>query len=164
MTVAQEARPGIVGHEIKTGTVGILDLRGCVLVEVDTRVRDVLREMRTHDHSTALITREGRLAGIFTERDVLKKVVFQPETLDLPVRELMTPDPVVVRPQDTILTALRMMNEGRFRDLPVVDCTGRILGNLTDNAIVRQLGDRLQAEVLNLPPDPNQVPKTVEGA
>ena len=36
--------------------------------------------------------------------------------------------------------------------------------NLTDNAIVRHLAQHLQAEVLNLPPDPDQVPKTVEGA
>jgi CBS domain-containing protein len=153
-----------VVNEIKTHMVGMLDLKEFVTVDETTPVSEVLRAMRTHDTSTTLVTREGRLTGIFTERDVLKKVVPDPEALGRPIRELMTPEPVVVRPQDTILAALRMMNEGRFRDLPVVDATGRIVGNLTDNAIVRQMGDRLQAEVLNLPPDPNQVPKTVEGA
>ena len=56
------------------------------------------------------------------------------------------------------------MNSGHFRDIPVVDARGQVLGNLTDNAVARYLCEGLQAEVMNLPPDPNQVHRTVEGA
>jgi CBS domain-containing protein len=144
--------------------VGQLDLAEFATAEDTTPVVEVLRRMRACDSSTTLVTRDDRLVGIFTERDVLKKVVNRPERWELPVRELMTPNPVVVTTGDSVLGALRLMNEGKFRDLPVVDATGKIIGNLTDNAVVRHLGDHLQAEVLNLPPDPNQVAESAEGA
>jgi CBS domain-containing protein len=76
----------------------------------------------------------------------------------------MTPAPRVVGPEANILTALRIMTEGRFRDIPVLGPEGRLLGNLTDNSVVRHLADHLQAEVLNLPPEPDQVPGSPEGA
>jgi CBS domain-containing protein len=153
-----------LASEVRNGHIGHLDLEAYVKADESTSVREVVRLMRRLDRTTTLVTRDDRLAGIFTERDVLRKVVTRPETWDRPVRELMTPDPVVAHPDATILGALRLMNEGHFRDLPVVNERGKILGNLTDNAIVRYLADHLPAEVLNLPPDPNQVPKTVEGA
>jgi CBS domain-containing protein len=68
-----------------------------------------------------LVVDDGVLAGIFTERDVLFRVVAQrldPEkTL---VREVMTPDPLTVAPKDSFGHALVLMREGGFRHLPVV--------------------------------------------
>lgn len=150
--------------EIHTDTVGLLELRDCVLVEQGTPVVAVVQEMRRHDCSTALVTRGGRLAGIFTERDVLHRVVHAPESWQRPVEEVMTPAPVTVNPQVPVVGAIRLMNEGYIRDLPVTDGEGRILGNLTDNAIVRHLCAKLPAETLNLPPNPDQVPHAAEGA
>jgi CBS domain-containing protein len=142
-----------------------MDLTEYVLAEEGLPVGEVVRRMRTCRCSTALITGpDGSLAGIFTERDVLHKAVTHPANWPLPVRELMTPDPVALGPRASVRAALRQMTEGHFRDLPVVGEDGKILGNLTDNAIVRHLADHLQAEVLNLPPDPDQTPDTVEGA
>jgi CBS domain-containing protein len=153
-----------LAEAVHGGQVGHLDLRGYITAEEEMAVMEVVRQMRRYDRTTVLVTREGKLTGIFTERDVLHKVITRPETWDRPVRDLMTRNPVVVGPDANILGALRLMTEGHFRDLPVVGKEGKILGNLTDNAVVRHLADRLQAEVLNLPPDPEQVPRTVEGA
>ena len=153
-----------LGQTVQQHTIAVLNLKEFVAAEEETAVRQVVEAMRRGDRSTALITNGGRLTGIFTERDVLRKVLTAPGTWDRPIRELMTPDPVAVTPETSILGAVRLMNEGHFRDLPVVRPDGQILGNVTDNAIVRHLADHLAAEVLNLPPDPNQVPKTVEGA
>jgi CBS domain-containing protein len=153
-----------VAREIRSAQMRHLDLGGYITAEEATPVREVVDRMRRCDCSTGLITKDHRLTGIFTERDLLKRVLGRPDVLDRPIRDFMTPDPVAVTADVNILGALRRMNEGRFRDLPVVDAEGHILGNLTDNAIVRRLADTLQAEVLNLPPDPEQVPKTVEGA
>lgn len=154
-TITETVRNSLVGH---------LDLSGFVQTEEGTTVREVLALMRGHDRTTTLVTRDGRLTGIFTERDVLQKIVSNPQALERPVRDFMTPSPRCVRPDVSILGALRVMNEGHFRDIPVVDAEGKILGNLTDNAIVVHLCDHLQAEVLNLPPDPEQVPRAPEGA
>jgi CBS domain-containing protein len=151
-------------NEIQRGVVGHLDLQGYVQADASAPVAEVLRLMCRYDRTTALITRDDRIAGIFTERDVLKKIAGREEVLDRPVSEFMTPDPTVIGPEANILSAVRVMNEGHFRDIPVVNAEGKILGNLTDNAIVSRLADRLQAEVINLPPDPNQIVKTVDGA
>lgn len=150
--------------QVRSGMVRHLNLEGYVTADENAPVEQVLSLMRSQDRTTALITRGSRLAGIFTERDVLQKVITRPDVLGQPIRELMTADPVVIDPGLNILGALRLMTQRHFRDLPVVDRDGRILGNLTDNAIVQFLADGMQADVLNLPPNPNQVAKTPEGA
>lgn len=153
-----------LGKAIRENKVGHLDLTEYVTTTEDTPVREVVSLMRRLNRTTTLVTRDGALTGIFTERDVLHKVALQPSALDAPVRELMTPGPRVVGPEARILGALRLMNEGHFRDIPIVDEDGGVLGNLTDNSVVRHLADHLQAEVMNLPPDPAQVLDKVEGA
>jgi CBS domain-containing protein len=150
--------------EVRSDPVGLLELRGYVTVAATATVSEVVQELRRHDCSTALVTDAGRLAGIFTERDVLHKVVGAPDSWDRPVRDYMTPEPVTVGPEVPVIGALRLMNEGYIRDLPVTDARGRILGSLTDNAVVRHLCGKLPAEVMNLPPNPDQVPRSAEGA
>lgn len=154
-----------LARTIQNGQVSHLDLEGCVIADESIPLRELLLLMRRNNRTTALLTQDERIAGIFTERDVLQKVLLaEPHRLDHPARELMTPQPTTVGAAVNILGALRLMNEGHFRDLPVVDEQGRLAGNLTDNAIVRHLCDHLPAEVLNLPPNPNQVARTVEGS
>lgn len=88
------------------------------------------------DPAGGLIVLDGaRVAGIFTERDVLKKVAGRPETLDLPVTAFMTRDPVMLRPGDTIATALNKMGDGGFRHIPVAG-EGRVHGVLTGRDVL----------------------------
>src|SRR4051812_306859 len=108
-----------IGRAIRGGSVGHLDLSEYLAVEEQAPVREVLAGMRRENRTTSLVMRDGQLRGIFPERDVLHKVALREGILDLSVADLMTPDPVVVRPDDTILGALRLMNVGHFRDLPV---------------------------------------------
>ena len=151
-------------RDLRAERVAYLDLSFFSLAESSTPVDVVLERMRNAGHGCALITREGRLVGIFTERDVLQKVVDRPETWDQPVEAVMTPDPDAVRPTEPVDTALRSMNRGHYRNVPVVDGDGKIVGNLTHYAILKFFSDRFQQEIYNLPPDPDQVPKSPEGA
>jgi CBS domain-containing protein len=150
--------------EIGAGQIGYLDLSEFVTADEEVPVAEVLRRMRHCGGVTALLMREGRLSGIFTERDMLTKVLADPEAGERPVRELMTANPVTALPQQDIRGALRVMRKGGFRDLPVVDENGRLLGNLTQGAVVRYLAGNLPQEVLNLPPVPDQAMPTPEGA
>jgi CBS domain-containing protein len=152
-------RSALHEHQVRN-----LDLSSYVAAEATTPVRDVVDAMARAGQSAALITREGSLAGIFTKRDVLRKAVAAPEALERPVSELMTPNPVKVRPETTVVQALRLMNTRHLRDVPVVTEEGAVIGHLTDYSLVRHVAEHLPAEVLNLPPDPNQVPKAPEGA
>jgi CBS domain-containing protein len=76
-----------------------------------------------------LVAQEGRLLGIFTQRDVLDKVADRFDQLkDRPVREVMTPDPLVVYETDNPATALSIMAEHGLRHVPVLDVDEKIVG------------------------------------
>jgi CBS domain-containing protein len=134
-----------------------------VIADADTSLREVVREMRDRRASCALLTREGRLAGVFTERDVVTRVAGVKGALDRPVAEVMTPDPDHVRRGDRLLTAVRLMHRRGYRHVPVVDDDGRVLGCVRHEDVVDYLAAIHPEEVLNLPPDPGQVILTREG-
>jgi CBS domain-containing protein len=69
----------------------------------------------------ALVTQNEQLAGILTERDILLKAAGENVDLNaMTVREIMSPDPVVLREDDTLATALHKMSSGGFRHIPLV--------------------------------------------
>ncbi|KAI7848245.1 hypothetical protein BDC45DRAFT_541168 [Circinella umbellata] len=97
-------------------------------VNIKTNVRDVARMMKEY-HTTAVLVadREG-LAGIFTTKDVVLRVIaagLNPENCS--VVRVMTPHPDTATPQTTIMDALHRMNDGHYLNLPVLD-NGEIIG------------------------------------
>ncbi len=83
-------------------------------------VREAIEALLTESSGAVVVTDQKRILGIFTERDVLKRIAARPERLDARVSEYMTPDPVVLRYDDTIATALNQMGIGQFRHIPVI--------------------------------------------
>jgi len=75
--------------------------------------------------SQALVIDDGKLVGIFTERDVLNKLTgkdaLPPTTA---IRELMSPNPETLRETDSVATALNKMSMGRYRHIPVLKADG----------------------------------------
>ena len=152
-------------EDLRDARISHLDLSGAVQVSGGSTIGEVLAGMREARASAALIVGEsGRLEGIFTERDVLLRVADDPACLKLPVREMMTPDPQTVSPDDTAGHALHFMREGHYRNVPVLGADGRVVGNLSQHGIIRFLTDHFPREVYNLPPDPELIPRTREGA
>lgn len=82
--------------------------------------------MRQHGVDNLLVMAEGRLIGIVTERDVLLKLADK-QLGKFDVRDVMTRDPVVLRPDDTLAVAIHKMAVGGFRHIPVVE-DGRPVG------------------------------------
>jgi CBS domain-containing protein len=88
-------------------------------VSSDATLRQALDAL-TSDPSGAVLVVDGEgIAGIFTDRDVLQKVAAGAASLDSPVREFMTVDPVVLRDDDPMATALHKMGTGGFRHVPL---------------------------------------------
>jgi predicted transcriptional regulator len=83
---------------------------------------------------------------------------------DTPLSEVMTADPVCVLAKDSIRSAVRRMEQGGYRHLPVVDETGRPVGVISARRIMHYLAEHFPATVYNLPPDPHSVPQSPEGA
>ena len=134
-----------------------------VVADASTVLRDIVRQMRDDRSGCALLTSDGRLAGIFTERDLVLRVVGVEGALDQPVSDWMTPDPDRVRQQEPVLTAIRLMRRRGYRNVPVVDEADQVIGCVRHKDIVDYVAEVYPERVLNLPPDPDQVVLEREG-
>lgn len=140
--------------DLKQEKVSYLDLIVFAKVPSGASVRAVVEQMRRERRNCALILDDEQgLIGIFTDRDVLNKIVHQADTWDKPIDDYMTPQPASVNPQDSADIALNLMEKRRFRNVPVVDEAGHIHGNVSHYAFIKYLADRFPQEVYNLPPD-----------
>jgi CBS domain-containing protein len=134
-----------------------------VVVQPTTMVRQVLQTMRDEEVGSVLVCEDKRLLGIFTERDALK-VLATSDRLDALVEEVMTRNPVTLRADDTVATAIRKMSFGGFRRLPVVDGVGRVVGLLRASQIIHYMVEYFPKTVYTLPPEPHPVTHEREGA
>jgi CBS domain-containing protein len=99
-----------------------------ISAQADTSVAEAARIMRSRRVGALLVMEGGRLAGIFTERDALFRVIAEgrdPEAT--PLHEVMTRDPRTISPDRPFGHALHIMYEGGFRHVPVVR-EGRAIG------------------------------------
>ena len=133
-------------------------------VTPEQSVAEAVTVMRQAQGGCVLVCQGKKLVGIFTERDLMKRVLAPGKPLTMPVSECMTPHPVAVHPKDPIGAAVRRMEEGGYRHLPVVDEEGRPVGILSVKRIVHYLVEHFPETVYNLPPDPGVVPQEREGA
>ncbi|MGF1631690.1 MAG: cyclic nucleotide-binding/CBS domain-containing protein [Kiloniellaceae bacterium] len=98
------------------------------LLPTSTTVRDAARNMAERHIGAILVGQGRRLEGIFTERDVLTRVVargLDPDATTL--GKVMTPDPDTVNPDDMALEVLERLRASGYRHLPVVD-DGQVVG------------------------------------
>ncbi len=140
--------------------------RRAVCVRPETSVADVIALMKQHRTGCVLVERDQRLAGIFTERDVLFRVLgTRQDPAALPVSAVMTPDPEALTMQDELAWVLNLMAVGGFRHVPIVDERHRPVGIISVNHIVERLAELFPNHVLNLPPRPaKDVARSREGA
>jgi CBS domain-containing protein len=151
-------------HDLRQEQVIHLNLTEFTEVESGTSVRATIKKMRQENHNCAFITNQGKLTGIFTDRDILRKVVDVPQSWDQPIETVMTAQLSTVNSSDAADAALNLMNEKHFRNVPVLDDKGSVIGNLTHYAVVKYLADRFPESVYNLPPEPDRVTRNRDGA
>lgn len=108
-------------QHIITDTIGAVDADSPPPVAPGDPVGLVIRRMQESRISAVLVKDGDELVGILTERDVLLKAAGDDVDLNaLAVRELMSPDPVVLQEDDTLAVALHKMSVGGFRHIPIV--------------------------------------------
>jgi CBS domain-containing protein len=106
---------------------------------------------------------DGHLTGVLTERDIFGRIVGGRVDLGQPVERLMTTDPRTLDLDDTIRDAIVLMQTGRYRNVPLVDGTGHLVGVIRQSDIIKYLAESFPEELLNLPPRPNQRMEAAEG-
>jgi CBS domain-containing protein len=108
-------------------------------VTPQTTIGEAITAMNQRRIGSILVMDGERLVGIFTERDVLTRVV--PQGLDprrTPVGEVMTRNPVTITPTRTVQEAMMIMTDSRKRHLPVLQ-GGKVVGVVSIGDVTRWL-------------------------
>lgn len=143
-------------------------LRGSpISVSADTTLAQAVALMQKRRIGCLLVVDdEGCLIGIFTERDLLNRVVGHP--VDLAVARIdkyMTANPETLAADDRLAWALNRMHVGGYRHVPIISEGLVPLGVLSVKDIVDDIVELFPAEIQNLPPDPShESPQTDGGA
>ena len=143
----------------------VLTRRQPVTVAPGTTLAECIRAIQrtgTGD-SVFVCDGQGRLTGVLTERDIFGRLVGGQVNLALPVDGLMTTEPRTLDFDDTIRDAIVLMRTGRYRNVPIVDDTGRLVGVVRQSDIIKYLAESFPEELLNLPPRPHQRMRAAEG-
>jgi CBS domain-containing protein len=127
-------------------------------------VSEAIELMRQKKVGCVVACTDGKLVGILTERDLMRRVIAVGRPLTTPVAECMTRDPVTVSSKESIRSAIDCMEKGSYRHLPVLDEKQRLVGILSVKRIVHYLVEHFPGTIYCLPPDPRAVPPKREGA
>lgn len=142
------------------------ELAGDAYLTVDEAASygEVLARLRDTHSGSMVVTKGGKVTGVFTERDVLNRCALEGVGEGTPVATLMTQRPATLPPTATVAEAVSLMHGRRIRNIPLVDAAGAPKGLLTVGRVIRFLAYAFPAEVVNLPPRPGQVGDETEGA
>ncbi|MCU0704348.1 MAG: CBS domain-containing protein [Fimbriiglobus sp.] len=122
-------------------TVASLRPRPPVCVPPTADLGRAMQVMTAEGVGAVLVTdAAGQLVGILTERDFLTRIAGSDALALLPVFQFMTPHPETVRPDDPLAFAVRLMDVGGYRHLPVVD-GGRPVGVISVRDVLRHVLD-----------------------
>lgn len=113
----------------------------------DATVLTACQKMREHYvGAMAIVSPEGRLLGIFTERDAIYRVIAgEKDPATTPLSEVMTRNPASLPPRELAIEALRMMHDGGFRHVPIVQ-NGRVVGMVSRSDFKGEERMRLEEE------------------
>lgn len=117
-----------------------------VSCDASTPLSEAVRILAGQRIGALPVLRQGRVAGIVSERDVIYKLAEKGrDCIDLPVSEIMTSPAITVEPTTTIDDALALMTKRRFRHFPVVD-NGRLLAFISIGDLVKSKIDEIELE------------------
>ena len=120
--------------------------RGVVTVGPEHTVHDAMRVLVEHNIGSVVVTKDGAVVGILTERDVLRLGAAGPDTLaGHRVGEVMTTDIVVAVDEDSVEYAAGVMTENRIRHLPILE-GDQLAGVISIGDVVRAMKSETEVE------------------
>jgi CBS domain-containing protein len=144
-----------LGQAILEATIQDLKPRPAGTLREMATIRAAVQLMLEEKLGAVLVERDGQPVGIFTERDLMRRVVAAGIGLDRSLEEVMTPDPETLGLEDGIAYALNRMTVGGFRNIPIVDENGALVGIVSQREVVDYIVSVLPSHVINLPPVPD---------
>jgi len=127
------------GSSVSVGTLLDRKGRGVFSIAPEASVYSAIEQMAERGIGALVVLQDGRLAGVFSERDYTRKVILAGRSSrETEVGEIMSTDLVTVAPTDGVNHCLRLMTENRVRHLPVV-ADGLVVGVLSIGDLVKQV-------------------------
>ncbi len=137
---------------MNTPITAILDRKGrhVYAVSPTMTVSDAVAEMNRHRVGSVMVLDAGRLVGIFTERDVLRRVVGAGvDPRRALVADVMTAGVITISPDTSLEDTMVLFTEKRCRHLPVIE-NGNLVGTISIGDITRWMADSHRAEAEHL--------------
>lgn len=149
-------------RRIRQDSISHLETDDYVCIEPTTPLSEAIEHMKRDEGGCAIVCEEGRIVGIFTERDLITKVVGEGTDMSAEVRRFMTPAVETLSMDATIGDAVELMNRKGYRNIPLVK-DGQLSGSISVFDVITYLAESYPKETMNLPPVPAQVMDTQEG-
>lgn len=121
--------------------------RKTVIAKPEDTVLAVAKRLKAANVGAAPVLKNGELVGIFTERDLLKRVVAAAKNAaKTPVSKVMTKSPVTAMPTHRVLEGLELMRQHHCRHLPLID-GGKLVGIVSQRDIITAILDMKEEEI-----------------
>jgi CBS domain-containing protein len=138
--------------------VTVLGTRSPLIFAESAATSEAMRAMQAQHRGCVLVTLDGDaaspLSGIFTERDILLRVINRGRNpAEIPLGEVMSRDPEFLQCDARVAWVLNLMSVGGFRHVPLVNVHGAPAGVISVRDVVEFLVESFPSEILNLPPD-----------
>jgi len=134
-----------------------------IVAQQKLSLKQTVKLMQEKKTGSVITMKDDVVTGIFTERDLLVKVMDEKVNWDDEISNFTTPTPVTMNGDEPLRKALFLMRKKNFRHIPVFSKDKKFLGVLSIRNIIRLLAEHFPADVMNLPPRLNKFPTTVEG-
>lgn len=130
----------------------------------DISVKKAVELMRENKSAYIVVAEKGKLAGMFTETDVVRKILGKKDVdWNRPIREFMTAKPMALTSDDSVGRAVDLMAEHDIYHIPLENNQKELTGVLSVRTLIRFLAEFYPGEIYNIPPNPHQVMPSQEG-
>ncbi len=151
-----------VSRHARSDSVSLMETDDYVCIKPSDSLARAIEAMKQDEGRCAIVCENGRVVGIFTERDLLTKIIGGTVDMNSPVSNWMSPIVATLAPDATIGDAVAIMNEKSYRNIPLVK-DGVLVGSISVFDVISYLSESYPKETMNLPPNPNQVMDSRDG-
>jgi CBS domain-containing protein len=159
----ETARNTQISKHARQDSVSLLETNDYVCIEPTASIKQAIEIMQQDEGGCAIVCEGDRVVGIFTERDLLTKIIGRDVDLNAPVSRWMSPVVATLQPDATIGEAVNIMNEKSYRNIPLVE-NGKLVGSISVFDVISYLAESYPKANLNLPPVSGQIMDSTDGA
>jgi CBS domain-containing protein len=150
-------------RQARQDSVSSMETDDYVCIAPSTPLLKAIEAMKKDEGGCAIVCADDQsVVGIFTERDLLTKIVGQSVDGNAPVSDWMSPVVATLTPEATIGDAVAIMNDKGYRNIPLVK-DGKLVGSISVFDVIRYLAESYPKTTMNLPPNPDQVMDSTDG-